>query len=151
MRLGSICFILFLIACQHQGQKKSNEMAALKSLLADDRKAHLTKDVDLLLSHFADTIIEVKRGMTRRMSMEENRLRFHHYFQSVEFVKWDDVADPVLTFSNDSTLAVATIQKQVIVNELESHIKDTTDFSWTAVYRKMNEQWKLLTITSTNK
>ena len=48
------------------------------------------------------------------MTKEKSRQRFTNYFTAVEFVKWDDVAEPVLQFSDDSTMAVAVVRKEVI-------------------------------------
>ena len=78
--------------------------------------------------------------------MEQNKKRIEPYFSSVEFIKWDDVAEPVIRFSDDGTLAYAIIQKQVIVSYPDSAGKkfiDTTNYAWASIYRKQKGEWKV--------
>ncbi len=72
----------------------------------------------------------------------------------MEFIKWDDIAEPIIKFSNDHTLAYVIVQKQVILETKDSTGKtaiDTTNFAWTSIYRKQQNEWKLECNISTNK
>ena len=71
-----------------------------------------------------------------------------------EFIKWDDVAEPVIQFSDDGTLAYAIIQKLVILSYPDSSGKkfiDTTNYAWASIYRKQKGEWKVECNISTNK
>lgn len=150
MRLFILMFGLFLFSCQQQARQKTNNLDAIKDILALERKAHLSKNASLLFSNDADTVLEINRGIVRKISPEQGRQRFQNYFNSVDFVKWDDVAEPIFHFSEDSTMAVVTIQKLVVIKEHGSVTNDTTNFAWTSVFCKNNGKWKLQVITSTN-
>ena len=77
-----------------------------------------------------------------------------NYFDSVQFLKWDDVAAPKISFSEDGTMAYAIVQKQVVLlikDSLEKQSRDTTDFAWVSIYRKTKNGWKVECNASTNK
>ena len=49
------------------------------------------------------------------------------------FIKWDDVAAPIIRFSDDESLAVAIVQKQATLTRPDSLGKlltDTNDYVW---------------------
>lgn len=149
---------LFLLAiffsCKHAGKKNNAEEKAIKALLQLERKAHFERNVDLFVSEFSDSMIGVNKGKVSVLSLEQNKQRIRPYFESVRFIKWDDVAEPVIRFSDDGTMAYAVIQKQVIVSYPDSTGKsfiDTTDYAWVSIYRKQKGEWKVEANISTNK
>lgn len=146
-----ILAILCLISC-NQPDLAADEKA-IRELLKKEQQAHLEKNIDLLLSNGTPETIVVNRGIVSVPTEEQNRARFTHYFGSVNFIKWEDTADPIIRFSDDSSLAYAIIQKQVILT-LKDDVTakpDTTDFAWMSVWRKMDGKWKMESIVSTNK
>lgn len=81
-------------------------------------------------------------------------VRISKYFGSVQFIKWDDTAEPIIRFSDDGSLAYAIVQKDVIVTYPDSTgnaVNDTTHYAWSSIYRKQNGQWKVECNISTNK
>jgi hypothetical protein len=141
--------------CRNNGIfDKKKETQAITALLFQERKAHFDRNVDLFLSEFADSMISVNKGKVSVTAPDENRERISEYFGRVEFVKWDDVAEPVIRFSDDGSLCYAVIQKQVILSSPDSLGRkrmDTTDFAWASVYRKQRGKWKVECNVSTNK
>ncbi len=139
-------------ACETKTVNKVSELREIKKILDRERKAHLTKDIDLFFKNSlaTDTVFNVGKGRVRIPTLEESKDRFTKYFNAVEFIRWDDAADPIFLFSNDSTMATVIIQKQVILKDIAAAEIDTTNFAWTSVYRKKNDQWKMVAITSTN-
>lgn len=130
------------------------EEKAIRSLMKQERKAHFEKNVDLFVSEFADSMISVNKGKVTKLSVGQNKKRIDPYFSSVEFIKWDDVAEPVIRFSDDGRLAYAIIQKQVILSYPDSSGKrliDTTNYAWASIYRKQRGEWKVECNISTNK
>lgn len=157
MYLASAYFAIavFLCGCHtSEGFNKQKETQAITALLRQERKAHFEKNVDLFLSEFADSMLSVNKGKVSVATTEENRERIGQYFGRVEFVKWDDVAEPVIRFSDDGSLCYAIVQKQVILSlpdSLGRKISDTTDFAWASIYRKQKGEWKVECNVSTNK
>ena len=150
-------FILFItfqgcINSNHFDRQKETE--AIKSLLQQERKAHLDRNTELFMSEFSDSMLSVNKGKLSIATREENKKRIGSYFGSVKFIKWDDVAEPVIRLSDDGSLAYAIIQKQVILSRIDSLQKpviDTTDYAWVSIYRKHNGEWKVECNVSTNK
>ncbi len=97
---------------------KQKETEAITALFQQERKAHFDRNMELFLSEFADSMLSVNKGKVSVTTPEENRERIGKYFGRVEFVKWDDVAEPVIRFSDDASLCYAIIQKQVILSWL---------------------------------
>ncbi len=147
-----ICTIVTM-ACGSKADPATEEKA-IRHLLQQERKAHIDKNVKLFMSEFADSMIFVKNGAVRIPSREENEKRLSSYFGSVQFIKWDDTADPVIRISDDGTMAYAVVQKEVILTYPDTTGKafyDTTHYAWVSVYRKRNGEWKVETNISTNK
>ena len=99
-------------------------------------------------------MLSVNKGKLSVDTPEENRERIGKYFGRVEFIKWDDVVEPIIRFSDDGSLCYAIIQKQVIVSSPDSlgkKLQDTTDYAWASVYRKQKNELKVECNVSTNK
>ena len=132
----------------------TKEEKQIRDLLQQERKAHFDRNVDLFMSGFADSMINVNRGAVRTTTPEQNKERIGKYFGAVQFIRWDDVAEPVIRFSDDGSLAYAIVQKEVIVTYPDSTGKafyDTTNYAWASIYRKQKGGWKVEANISTNK
>jgi hypothetical protein len=152
-RFSFLLMMALLGACSAKPDLAKEEKA-IRALLQQERKAHFERDTDLFVSEFADSMINVSKGKLNRSSIEENKKRIGKYFGSVTFIKWDDVADPVIRFADDASLAYAIVQKQVILSYPDSTgatFTDTTDYAWVSIYRKQSGVWKVETNVSTNK
>ena len=145
--------LLFLLACSSKTDL-DKERKALLAMLQAERKAHFGRNVDLFISEFADSMISVNRGVVSAPTKTEHKERIGQYFGSVEFIKWDDTAEPIIRFSDDGSLAYAIIQKDVILTYHDSTGKllyDTTHYAWSSIYRKYQGEWKVECNISTNK
>jgi len=69
------------------------------------RDYHFNKDSIAFANQFSDNFISVNRGKISTPQKNETISRYHGYFSSVEFLKWDDVSDPIIRFSNDGSMA----------------------------------------------
>jgi len=142
-----------LVSCNSKTDLVTEEKE-IRNLLQQERKAHFDRNVDLFISEFADSMIFVNKGNVNVPSKETNKERIGKYFGSVQFIKWDDVAEPLIRFSDDGSLAYAIVQKAVIVTYPDNTGKafyDTTHYAWASVYRKQKEGWKVEVNVSTNK
>lgn len=151
--LFCFCLLLFLLACSSQADL-DKERKTILAMLQTERKAHFDRNVELFISEFADSMISVNRGIVSAPTKTEHKERIGKYFGSVEFIKWDDTAEPIIRFSDDGSLAYAIIQKDVILSYPDSTGKsyyDTTHYAWSSIYRKYNNVWKVECNISTNK
>ncbi len=148
------CVLVFFTFSCHQKADLLKDEREIREMLQMERKAHFEKNVDLFVSEFADSMISVNKGIVRTLSIEQNKTRITPYFNSVEFIKWDDVQPPLIRFSEDGSLAYAVVQKQVILSYPDSLGKlyiDTSNYAWVSIYRKQKSGWKIESNISTNK
>ena len=141
------------IACSSKPDLEKEKKTIL-AMLQTERKAHFDRNVDMFMAEFAEGMISVNKGEVTTVTKELNKERISKYFGSVQFIKWDDTAEPIIRFSNDGSLAYAIVQKDVIVTYPDSTgnaVNDTTRYAWSSIYRKQNGQWKVECNISTNK
>lgn len=145
------CFLIIVGQSCHTPTNLQAERGKILLLQEQQRRAHLEKNVDLLLSDRSRDFIEINRGIINTPTRVESITRFKTYFDSVEFIKWDDLSPPVISFSGDATMATAAVNKLVITKKIKDGRLDTAYFAWLAVYKKNHGKWELHQIVSTNK
>ena len=142
-----------IIGCDPKADLEKEKKMIL-SMLQTERKAHFDRNVDLFMSEFAEGMISVKKGEVDTATREMNKERIGKYFGSVQFIKWDDTAEPIIRFSDDGSLAYAIVQKDVILTYPDNTgkaVNDTTHYAWSSIYRKQHGEWKIECNISTNK
>ncbi|NOS55187.1 MAG: hypothetical protein HOP37_02910 [Cyclobacteriaceae bacterium] len=146
-----IVFQIFTAGCTKSNN--ASELGMLKMQHAKEQQAHLANNVSLFKDIFDDTLCQTKNGEVSYLTREQVIGRFENYFTSVEFVKWEDVKEPVYTLSADATLAHILVQKHVELIDKNDSTRaiQKTDFAWAELWKKINGQWKLYSITSTDK
>ena len=129
------------------------ERQAILELRQSHRDAHFNKNAETFVGTFSDRFVSVNGGQISTPSREENIERFQSYFDAVEFIKWDDVGEPEIRFSDDGTLAYVITEKQVDLtypgSEGQRYL-DQTRYAWVAIYRKTQAGWQVECISSTN-
>ena len=153
--MKNLLILISMLASGYSCTKHPDLEAEKKAILTihdEQRKAHIEKDVSLLLRDSSADYIEVNRGVVKKLTYSENYKRFKSYFDAVNFVKWDDVSRPIISFSEDATMATSVVNKVVTTRSIsEDNQLDTTYYSWLAVYKKVNGKWQLHRMGSTNK
>jgi ketosteroid isomerase-like protein len=129
----------------------ADDVAAIKELLAQARKAHIEKNPDLVVSTFAPDMIMVMNGEVSQVVKEDAIKRFRAYFDAVEFLAWDDIAPPQITISPDGKLAHVVIEKNVHLIVKKDGSKERTRFAWSELWQKTEGEWKLKVVASTRK
>ncbi|MDW3647298.1 MAG: nuclear transport factor 2 family protein [Bacteroidia bacterium] len=146
---------ILLFACNSQTSfDELKETAAILKLHNLQRDYHFNKDSNAFVNQMSENFISVNRGEITHPKKAETLSRYHAYFSSVEFVKWDDVNEPIIKFSEDGSLAYTIVDKIVRTrynNGTGEEIEGETHFAWTAIYRKTAEGWKIENVSSTNK
>jgi hypothetical protein len=145
-----VTFIVATQSCKTSADFEA-EKQAIMMLHDQQRKAHMERSAELLASDSLIDYIEVNRGLIKSPSRSESLKRFRAYFNSVEFVKWDDVSPPVISFSDDATMATTVVDKLVITKRISDSKFDTAHYAWLAVFKKTNGEWQLHRMGSTNR
>lgn len=151
MKYGHLPILIFIVACA--GVDTTAEEREIREILKQEQRAHLEKNVELLLSNGSENYLELNRGKVKQPTREESISRFTNYFNSVNFLTWEDIENPIIRFSDDRSLAYVIVQKRVITTPIDNPTlrADTSDFAWVSILRKSNGQWKVECIASTNK
>jgi len=155
LRLLIIPLAVFLISCSNQSEfDKETETKAILELHNLQRGYHFDKDSISFANQLSKNFISVNRGKITTPKKEETIKRYHNYFSSVEFVKWDDVSEPIIRFTNDGTLAYTIVDKiveTISIDENGNKKNSSTHFAWTAIYKKYENEWKIDCVTSTQR
>jgi hypothetical protein len=142
-------------ACNHN--KKVDFTSAKEAILKlhhAQRDYHFNKDSIAFANQLSDDFISVNKGEISSPKKNETITRYHGYFSSVEFLKWDDVSKPVIKFSDDGSMAYTIVDKIVATTHKDNQgnlVEGQTHFAWTAIYKKHGNEWKIDCVTSTNK
>jgi len=151
MKTLTVSLILAIIALSCVRKDTVEDVDILMGFLKQEQTAHLTKNVPLLLEMFHDTVCQIKNGEVTCQTKAQMEERITRYFNMVEFIKWEDSHPPVLTFSDDLTLAHILVQKRVELTVKDSlSTVEKTNYAWTELWKKKNGHWKLYTVTSTD-
>ena len=147
--------IILIVSCKEQNQLNIEaERDKILQLHKLQRDYHFNKDSISFADQLSENFISVNKGEITHPKKKELISRYHNYFSSVEFVKWDDVTDPIIKFSEDGKLAYTIVDKVVKVtyeDENGDFIDEETHFAWTAIYKKYGDEWKIDCVTSTDK
>ncbi|WP_424961476.1 hypothetical protein [Ekhidna sp.] len=144
---------LIFVSCDQHAVDFDQAKKEILAMHHAQRDFHFGKDSIAFLNQLSEDFISVNRGEITRPKREATLSKYNSYFSSVEFVKWDDLANPIFRFSDDGSIAYTIVDKIVEVTyQDESGEKQTgqTHFAWTAIYRKTEEGWKIECVTSTN-
>ncbi len=153
-KLTVLPLLFFALSCQQTNTfDEASARAEILDLHHAQRDYHFNKKKEEFASMMSDDFIGVGRGEITRPTYEDNIKRYTAYFGSVEFIKWDDLTEPVIRFSDDGSLAYTIVDKEVIVSyegDEGATLMDTTHYAWTAIYRKKDIGWKIESVASTN-
>lgn len=144
---------LSVVACAPPKVDMQKEIAILMELQKQEQAAHLEEQPALLVNMLNDTLTQVKNGVVSYYTKDQMTERFIRYFESVEFIKWEDAHPPFFTISDDGSMAHVLVQKQVIVDMEQdtTGTRETTDFAWTEMWKKKDGRWKLYSVTTTER
>lgn len=143
------------IACGNDSQVDlEKERQAILKIHNAQRDNHFAKDSVAFINQLSENFLSVNRGEITTPSKEEMLAKYHGYFSSVEFVRWDDVSEPIIKFSEDATLAYSVVDKIVEVKYTDEdgmEQRSSSHYAWTAIYKKYGDEWKTDCVTSTTR
>ena len=149
-----LTLVIFLSCSKNMTVSLSVEKENIIKLHNLQRDYHFNKDSVAFVNQLSDNFISVNKGKITYPKREETLSRYHRYFSSVEFVKWDDMTPPIIKFSDDGSLAYCIIDKIVELTFLDSNkkkVEQKTHFAWTSIYKKYGDEWKIDCVISTEK
>ena len=146
----ALVLLTFITSCVRKDHQR--DLALLTSYQKDGQTAHLQKNPDRLVSHFHDTLTQLRNGEVTFHTKPEMKERFTQYFNRVEFITWEDTSPPAITISEDATLAQILVQKRVELYEKSDTTRtiEKTNFAWAELWKKKNGEWKLYVVTTTD-
>jgi hypothetical protein len=150
--------ILVLLTSTSCAKKKAIDLSEEKIKILElhnaQRDYHFNKDSIAFANQFSDSFIGIGDGTISSPSKEEKISRYNRYFSLVEFIKWDDVSEPIIKFSDDGSMAYTIVDKIVVLTYKDqegNEVKGETHYAWTTIYKKYGEEWKIDCVTSTEK
>src|SRR5687768_12616901 len=116
------------------------------------RVAHVLADATAMVRGFADSVLQVNRGTVSVGTPAEGERRFRSYLESVDFLEWDNIVPPQITFSGDGLWAVVVVRKRVryLARNERRPPHNFTVFAWTELWRRRGGEWELFQVASTD-
>jgi hypothetical protein len=116
----------------------------LLSLNDKMRTAHLDGDYETIIASHDDPYVAVKNGQVSRPSPEEHVARFKSYMTTMDVTAWDDLIDPIITFSDDASLATVIYRKHLSMVSMSQPDAEPYEgiFVWQSTYRRTPSGWK---------
>jgi len=144
---------LSILSCTQSKVDLQKEISVLAELQKQEQRAHLEEQPALLVNTLNDTFTQIKNGDVSYFTKDQMTERFISYFESVEFIKWEDTGPPVFTISDDGSMAHILVQKHVVVDieQDTAGTRETTNFAWTEMWRKKEGRWKMYSVTTTER
>ena len=151
--LLAVVLPLSLVHCT-QKPDFEKEKQQLLQLHQAQQTAHLQKNAEQFVRQFADKMLLVNRGKITTSDRASALQKFQHYFDAVEFKRWEDLSPPQITFSDDASLAYIVVDKSVVLttrNDKNELLEESTHFAWVSICRKQADgSWKIVCNVSTN-
>ncbi|XOV93599.1 MAG: nuclear transport factor 2 family protein [Bacteroidota bacterium] len=151
--ISTLSFGILFSCSQITKPDLNNERAEILKMHNAQRDYHFNKDSIAFVDQLSDNFTSVNHGVISKPKKEDILSRYHHYFSSVEFLKWDDLTEPDITFSADGSMAYTVVDKIVVTihnDENGNPVEGQTHFAWTSIYKKYEDEWKIDCVTSTN-
>ena len=148
-----IGFTVVLFGCQSSPDFEALK-SEIKALHKTEIDAHWKKDIDFFVRDISEDYMAVANGEIQRPTLEDIRSRFSTYLTNTTFTEYRDVAEPIVGFSKDGSLAWAILQIKVVGKRTtdDGSVRDL-DFTcaWLTLYERQGDMWMRLTDVSTFK
>jgi hypothetical protein len=152
LAIAALTLSLNIAAAEHKTLAQKQAEAELLALHQQDRRAHLTRDVDLLLQHSGPELIDVRDGNVAVLSRDTLSARFTDYFHRATFSAWEDVVPPIVRASEDGSMGWMIVRVHIAYIELGPSgppLKHDETMAWMSTYRKSSGKWIHTAVTST--
>src|ERR1700744_851556 len=103
---------MLLISCRNESminfEKEKKEILELED---EQRTYHFTKNARSFTDLFSDHFLSISKGVVDSPSREKSFEKFDNYFKKSKMIKWDEVKQPVIRFSDDGSIAYVAVQR----------------------------------------
>ncbi len=108
------------------------------------QKAHLNGDAETIIAISAYPYTKVARGKISHPTEEENEQRFQNYMTTMKLSAWDDLQEPIVTISDDATLATVIYRKHLAMTPVDEPDAEPVEgiYAWQSTYKRTPEGWK---------
>jgi len=154
IRFALCVLILFpAVSCQMQPDYHSLR-AEILEIHRGFIEAHLAKDAAFIAKPTSPDYLFVSNGQVQNRDAAEMVKRLSEYLGATEFTEYGDVAEPIIGFSLDGSLAWAIVQVRVAgtrsMPDGSLHTFDTL-WAWITLYQRNGDQWLRIVDVSTNR
>ncbi|UCE24305.1 MAG: hypothetical protein JSU74_13605 [Candidatus Zixiibacteriota bacterium] len=148
MKLYSALLGLLLAAAIFQGCCEKVDLEAhrqeLLRLNETMRAAHLEGDAETIVAISTYPYTKVNSGKISHPTKEENDQRFQNYMTTMKLSAWDDLQEPIITMSDDATLATVIYRKHLAMTPVDEPDTEPMEgiYAWQSTYKRTPEGWK---------
>lgn len=151
---GAIGAALVLVLLGCGGADIEADRAELLRLHELQKTAHMEKRADELVASFSDSFRDISRGEVTQPPRDLTRKRFQAYFDATTFLTWEDLEEPIIRISPDGMMAYLIVRKDVHVRApgpVGAPVEEHLHYAWVETYEKEAGEWRLTTVTSTDR
>jgi hypothetical protein len=145
LSLGLATILAFTVnGSLQKGVDLEKEKAELLEIHKADRRAHFSTDVELLLSRSSDDFITVSEGKVYRVKRAKSKAMFEEYFRDATYHEWDDLEPPIVSVSNDASMAWMIVRTKVSrsqKNSMGQVKKESFVYAGIMTYEKRDGKW----------
>lgn len=153
-RLATVALLVIPFASCRQGVDTESLRQEILDLHRSFIRAHLEKDAEFIAEPTAPEYVFVANGLVEKMNADEMEEMLSGYLDATEFSHYTDVADPIIGFSDDRSLAWAIVQVRVAGSQSGPDGASSgfdTRWAWITLYRRAGDGWLRITDVSTNR
>ena len=136
--------LVLVVGCCNQVDLEAHRRT-LFDLNEQMRTAHLDGDIETVISVQAYPYTKVNSGRVTHPTADEDAERFTNYLSGMNITAWDDLIEPIITISDDATLATVIYRKRLVmtpVGQGDAAQPFEGIFAWQSTYRRGPEGWK---------
>ncbi|MFH1699185.1 MAG: hypothetical protein ABIE07_01245 [Candidatus Zixiibacteriota bacterium] len=148
MKLISVICFLFLTGwiipgCCSKIDVETHRQELL-SLNQEMRTAHIEGNAGIIISGQGYPYTQVNSGQVTHPTHEDDSERFQNYIGSMNITAWDDLIDPIVTISDDASLATVIYKKHLVMTRIAQPEAEPYEgiYAWQSTYRRTKEGWK---------
>ncbi|HEV3470520.1 MAG TPA: nuclear transport factor 2 family protein [Pyrinomonadaceae bacterium] len=120
------------------------EKAELLRLHREAREAHFKTDPARLQEGSAEEFVYVRDGRIGRVSRADQVKRYEGYFKGAKYFEWDDVEEPIVSVSQDGSMAWMITRIRVRRTQKDAAGKEQEEkfvYAGIMTYEKRDGKW----------
>ncbi len=155
MNKSIIALLMFLLlsGCG-SGTNKDSLKQEILDLHQNFIDAHLNKDVNFIVNSISENYFSVARGEVTRRTKADMRETMEEYLYNSEFSEYRDVEPPIVSISDDGSMAWSVFNVKV-TGKRKNDDGSETDFEftcvWLSIFERRNSKWIMVNDVSTFK